>query len=125
MDTMRLKSIPKKKILVGIIFAGIICFIAAILFRSKYCLVSSIYTLESEKITAGIRIVQLSDLHNSEFGRDSQRLIDMVKQQSPDIILITGDQLNMDEEETSVAVHAVAALCDEIALVYFSWGIMK
>ena len=118
---MNFKSIPKKILLVGVIVISIICFTVVLLFQSKYCLTSSNYILNSEKITAGIRIIQLTDLHNSEFGEDNQRLIDMVEKQSPDLILITGDQLNQDEADTSVAVHAVAALC-EVAPVYFSLG---
>ncbi len=49
------------------------------------------YTIVSEKINYEIRIVHLADLHSSIYGNNNQNLIDMIKQQSPDIIALTGD----------------------------------
>ena len=66
-------------------------------------------------------MVHLSDLHNSEFGEGNSRLLDMTRQQNPDLILITGDQLNLDEEDTSVAVDTVAALCETAPVYFFTW----
>ena len=37
---------------------------------------------------AGLRIVQLSDLHGAEFGRDNQRLLAAVRKAEPDLSLI-------------------------------------
>ena len=36
----------------------------------------------------GLRIVQLSDLHNREFGKNNQRLYAAVKQAAPDLFTI-------------------------------------
>ena len=40
------------------------------------------------------KIVQLSDLHNKEFGEGSKRLVKKINKIEPDIIVITGDMLN-------------------------------
>lgn len=55
------------------------------------------YEVESDKIPEafdGFRIVQLSDLHGDEFGKDNSRLIKMVRAAKPDIITITGDLID-------------------------------
>ena len=78
------------------------------------------YQLQSNFSTS-LRIAQLTDLHNSEFGEGNSRLSDAVRDQSPDLILLTGDLLNSDEQRTDIATNLIAQLC-EIAPVYFSNG---
>lgn len=90
------------------------------LFTSAYTLTTTHYTFPSSTISS-LRIVQLTDLHNSEFGEGNSRLIDAVRDQSPDLILLTGDLLNSDEQRTDIATDLIAKLC-EIAPVYFSNG---
>lgn len=58
--------------------------------QSKHSLSYSSYQIPSDKIDTPIRILQLTDLHNSEFGEDNQELIDWIASQSPDLILLTG-----------------------------------
>ena len=90
-------------------------------FGSKYALELTNYVLSSPKLTAPIRVVQMTDLHNSEFGENNERLVRMVSRQQPDLILMTGDMLNGREDETEIAVNLVRELT-EIAPVYFSYG---
>lgn len=87
---------------------------------SSHTLTTTHYTLSSTTISS-LRIIQLTDLHNSEFGGENSRLIDAVRDQSPDLILLTGDLLNSDEQRTDIATNLIAKLCD-IAPVYFSNG---
>ena len=87
---------------------------------SSHTLTTTHYTLSSTTISS-LRIIQLTDLHNSEFGGENSRLIDAVRDQSPDLILLTGDLLNSDEQRTDIATDLIAQLCD-IAPVYFSNG---
>ena len=87
---------------------------------SAHTLTTTHYTLSSSTVSS-LRIVQLTDLHNSEFGEDNARLVSNVRAQSPDLILLTGDLLNSDEQRTDIATNLIAKLCD-IAPVYFSNG---
>lgn len=89
--------------------------------QSKYSLNYSSYQISSDKINTSVRILQLTDLHNSEFGENNQELIDQVASQSPDLILITGDLLNSDETRTDIATNLISSLCD-IAPIYISLG---
>ena len=91
------------------------------IYQSKYSLNYSSYQISSDKINMPIRILQLTDLHNSEFGENNQMLIDWVVTQSPDLILITGDLLNSDEPRTDIAINLISSLCD-IAPLYISLG---
>ncbi len=91
------------------------------LLASKYRLTTSYYTIERKEITESIRIVQLADLHNSQFGENNTRLVTLVAEQNPDLILIIGDLLNQDEERTDIAEGLIKGLAD-IAPVYVSYG---
>ena len=103
--------------LVLLIFVAGVCISLS---TSAHTLTTTHYKLPSSTISS-LRIVQLTDLHNSEFGEGNSRLIDAVRTQSPDLILLTGDLLNSDEQRTDIATDLIAKLC-EIAPVYFSNG---
>lgn len=82
------------------------------------------YVVENEKIPksfSGYRIVQISDLHNAEFGKENIRLVNTVKSAKPDIIVITGDLIDSrrtDIEKAVIFVKQVVA----IAPVYYVSG---
>jgi len=88
---------------------------------SKHTLTVTRYQIETDCLTAPVRLVHLTDLHNSEFGEGNSELVELVKKQEPDLILMTGDMLNGREERTDIAENLISAL-DEIASVYFSYG---
>ena len=90
-------------------------------YNSHHTLSITNHILTSSKLTDSIRILQLTDLHNSEFGEANVELIDLCEEQNPDIILLTGDFVNMDEPETEVATDLISKLT-EIAPVYASLG---
>ena len=95
--------------------------LGCILYTSKYVLTTISYRLQTTRLIPSLRILQLSDLHNSEFGTHNSRLISAVRAQSPDLILLTGDLLNSDEQCTDIATELITQLCD-IAPVYCSNG---
>ncbi len=100
----------------GILVAGLTS-----LLLSRFLLSVSHYEIRGSAFTAPIRIVQLTDLHNSEFGEGNARLIRRVAEQQPDLILLTGDLINQTEARTDVAEELIRGLA-EIAPVYLSYG---
>lgn len=106
-------------VIIMLLFSGIMA--CQNLEQSKYSLSCYFYQVPSDKIDTTIRIVQLTDLHNSEFGESNQELIDRIASQLPDLILLTGDLLNSDEPVTEIAENLIFSLC-EIAPVYVSLG---
>ena len=109
-----------KKHLLAVLLAAL-ALLAWSLLGSKYALEVTNYVLSSPKLTVPIRVVQLTDLHNSEFGENNERLVRMVGKQNPDLILLTGDMLNGDEPRTEVVTGLIEQLA-EIAPVYASFG---
>lgn len=68
----------------------------------------------------GFRIVQLSDLHGKEFGRDHSRLLDKVAEAQPDIIVITGDLIDRASQLDGLSVLALGLTA--IAPTYYVTG---
>lgn len=69
----------------------------------------------------GFKILQISDLHGANFGKENSRLLAKIKAENPDIIIITGDIINSRKPSLEKAVK----LCEElkkIAPVFFSSG---
>lgn len=110
-----------KKIIVVAILMILIGFFGYEFYSSKYLLTNSYYTITTGQIAESIRIVQISDLHNSEFGTDNDRLISEVAAQKPDLILVTGDMLNSNKDDTQIATKLIKGM-SEIAPVYLSLG---
>ena len=92
------------------------------LYASKFFLQCSYYTIKNDRIEHTFRIVQLSDLHNSSFGKENKRLVNKVLKQKPNLILITGDIINETEENLDIALGLISALSFSDIPVYVSYG---
>ena len=69
----------------------------------------------------GFRIAQVSDLHNAEFGEGNSKLIQLLSQTEPDIIVLTGDLIDSRQTDIRIALtFAREAL--KIAPVYYVSG---
>lgn len=80
-----------KRAFVMIVLLWIGIMVGRNLYQSKYSLSYDSDQIPSDKIDTSIRLLQLTDLHNSEFGENNQELIDQITGQAPDLILVTGD----------------------------------
>lgn len=91
------------------------------LYISKHFLTVTHYEVSAKNLHNAIRILQVTDLHNSQFGDHNEKLIEMTAEQEPDLIVLTGDLVNSDEQDISIAQELVCAL-SKIAPVYASYG---
>lgn len=92
-------------------------------FENHFPMVSR-YAVSHAKIPpsfSGFRIAQISDLHNMEFGKNNERLIALLKEEKPDLIVITGDLVDAHHTDIPIAVEFCRQAM-EIAPVYFSVG---
>lgn len=88
----------------------------------NFCIKVQTQTLLSEKITSPVRIVLVSDLHSSSFGKDNATLKNLIKRQKPDLIFVLGDMYSRYEtDRPETAVEFTTALT-EYAPVYFVSG---
>lgn len=69
----------------------------------------------------GTTIVQVSDFHNSMFGKDQSKILNKLKVIKPDLILITGDLIDRRNTKIDVAVSFVKEAI-KIAPIYFVAG---
>ena len=69
----------------------------------------------------GFRIAQVSDLHNAEFGEGNSKLLELLSQTEPDIILLTGDLIDSRQTDIEIALTFVREAM-KIAPVYFVSG---
>lgn len=70
---------------------------------------------------SGFRIAQVSDLHNAEFGENNVRLLELLLESRPDIIVITGDLVDSGHTDIDIAIR-FAEEAARIAPVYYVTG---
>ena len=68
------------------------------------------YTLETAKLDQPVRLLLLTDLHSTVHGRDQRALIDLVRAQAPDAVLLAGDIADdeVPHRGTELLLEAVA-----------------
>lgn len=108
-----------------------VCIAAALLFASiiwllwgNSALEVNSYVIQSDRIPesfSGFRIVQVSDLHNAEFGEGNGNLLSLIEDQNPDMIVITGDLVDSRNTDIETALEFVRAAV-KIAPVYYVTG---
>ncbi|MHB1153882.1 MAG: metallophosphoesterase [Eubacteriales bacterium] len=113
----------KKKNKYGIIFI-IILFIISFSIWQNNDIIFSDFEYKTEKINDsldGYKIVQISDLHNKEFGKHQIRILNIIKDIDPDLIVITGDIIDSNHTDIDIALAFVEGAA-EIAQVYYVTG---
>ena len=82
------------------------------------------YEIVSDRIPeafTGYRIAQVSDLHNKDFGEGYGKLLTLLSQINPDIIVVTGDLIDSRQTDLNVALE-FAWQAGKIARVYYVSG---
>lgn len=82
------------------------------------------YTISSDRLPKafdGYRIAHVSDLHNTEMGKDNEKLLTMLREADPDIIAITGDIIDSRNTDIDIALQFTRTAM-EIAPCYYVTG---
>lgn len=109
--------------LLSVLLAFLVAAVALIIHGNVTIQVTNI-EISSEKIPdafSGYRIAHVSDLHNAQFGKDNERLLSLIEDADPDIIVITGDIIDSRNPDALVA-SSFLDLCADIAPCYYVRG---
>ena len=68
-----------------------------------------------------MRVIQLSDMHGTKYGKNNQKLVARVKALEPDLIILTGDIADSVSEDLDYAVSLSSELA-KIAPSYYIYG---
>ena len=98
--------------------------LAAFFWWQNNGLTVSRYEFTSTKVPReldGYTIVQLSDLHNHRFGDGQRRLLKLVEELEPDLVLMTGDLVDRNRTDLIPALE-LAKGTSELAPTYYITG---
>lgn len=79
------------------------------------------YNISDSEILSDFKIAQVSDFHNSTNKRLVNKLVESIKEQEPDIIVLTGDLIDARNTKVDVAIDFVEKI-KNVAPIYFVTG---
>ncbi len=107
-----------------IIIAIIFLIPILIICNAVYCSVhidKTHYSIKTDKINTDLHFVFISDLHNKEFGKNNENLVEKIKQENPDFIAVGGDMVIRYFDDDSIMKELLTEL-SEIAPTYCVLG---
>lgn len=114
----------KKTLRLVLLFLVLCITLGTIIVYDNFKLDITEYTLENDNLPESFnefKIVHLSDLHNTEFGKDNEKLLKIIKEQKPDAVFVTGDTIDGFYTNIQIPINLfkeVLKICD----VYFVVG---
>ncbi len=120
-QSIRSTSVTKRSSrAVMLIIAVLFVFLAIAAFYSG--LVVRRYSVVTDKLGPGqsIRIVLITDLHSSIYGKNQKDIVSLIEKQKPDMIALAGDIV--DEREPIEGTELFLANIKDIAPVYYVTG---
>lgn len=114
----------RKSIIVKAVLAVIAVFVIGWLIYGNKSIQTTVYEVAigaEDEALDGFTIVQISDLHNANFGNEQSRLLQAVAAQEPDMIAVTGDLVDSSHTDIDAAMDFMEQAV-EIAPVYYVTG---
>ena len=101
----------------------LVVLIAFVIIGFDQRLETTVYDYTSTKIPEefeGFRIVQISDFHLKQFGKEEQPLISAIEACAPDIIVMTGDIVDGEHEDLTPLAQLLEGIHDLAPIYYVS-----
>jgi predicted MPP superfamily phosphohydrolase len=105
----------------GFIGLGGAALLAARLYVDNTLIQVSKYEINSDKIPKEFnkfKIVHLSDFHNYGFRRDNLKMFEIIDEESPDIIVMTGDMVNKYDKDFEKFLSLAETLSKKYKIYY-------
>ena len=98
----------------------IICLLIYLQYENKALEITTIEVEDSKipKSFDNFSIIQISDLHDAEFGENQKNLIEKVKEIDPDIIVITGDFIDFSRYNIKNSSNFISGVSDSYKVYY-------
>ena len=124
MDISKLKQF-KIKYKLNLIFAlsGVLLIVALITVYMIYTATHysiDFYHVSNSHIKGNVRIVFVSDLHNHQYGKGNERLVEDIRALKPDLIISGGDMVVESDDDYEIALN----LCSELSQIAPLYGIL-
>lgn len=101
------------------VIAFFLCFFIVVMILDCNRFVVRNYRCRKEKLKKDVKVILLSDLHNKSFGKGNARLLKVIDQIAPDMILIAGDMYTSAAGGgTETAAELVCALAKRYPVYY-------
>lgn len=114
---MRVRKRKKKFIKIILIFSVI----SLLLYIDNNVLQVTHFEVKSNKIPKSFqsfKILQISDLHDKSFGINNARLIAKIGQESPDLVVFTGDMISARDKDYHVFLKLAESLGKKYKIYY-------
>ena len=108
------------EVLALILAVALVLLVGVNIFLNKNFTVS-FYQVRSDKVSDNIRVVELADLHNAQYGKENAKLVAKIKALKPDLIFYAGDMMNYKNSDYSVLFTLSDKLAD-VAPIYACLG---
>lgn len=123
LNMMPMKNVTKKR---AVLLAACVVLISLIVWTiwANTALEVNTYTIAGGRLPdtfSGFRIAQVSDLHNAQMGDGNEKLLTMLRETAPDIIVITGDLVDSYHTDIQIAL-LFAQKANQIAPCYYVTG---
>ncbi len=101
-----MKKLTKKRCIMAILAVALLGLVVWTVWGNTALEVNT-YTIISNRLPngfSGFRIAQVSDLHNAQMGDGNEKLLAMLREVEPDIIVITGDLVDSYHTDMGIAL---------------------
>ena len=107
-----------------VIIAALLIILAIWIIQGNTRLELTEYIVASSEVPEAFtcfEIAQISDLHNAELGEENSKLLELLSEVEPDMIVLTGDLIDSRRTDIEIALD-FAGKAAEIAPVYYVSG---